>query len=133
MRRRFGRGRKKNDDAGDGRGTPIDATQALETLTEANLGEALEAVELDGVPPSRAVLATGSDAGTDLAIGFSPNDGGRRCWPRSRWRDRRKASAVGPSRSPRGGVTGRADGCRCCASPCRSPCVQWPRAASVRK
>jgi hypothetical protein len=76
MRRRFGRGRKRNDDNGESRQAPIDSGEALARLAEASVGEGLEAVELEGVSPSRAVLATGSDAGTDLAIGFSPTDGG---------------------------------------------------------
>jgi hypothetical protein len=76
MRRRFGRGRKRNEGNEETSSAPIDAGEALARLAEAKVGEGLEAVELAGVSPAQVVLATGSDSGTDLAIGYSPTDGG---------------------------------------------------------
>lgn len=76
MRRRFGRGRRRNGN--EGRGAPIDAETWLPRLVEAGCVPVvrLEAVELEDVPSSFAILGEGRrEDGGVVRVGFAPQSG----------------------------------------------------------
>jgi len=75
MRRRFGRGRKRPE---GGSFEPIDASHWLGRLSESGVvgAEALEPVELEGLPGHFAVLGRAAGEGArDRMVGFSPERG----------------------------------------------------------